>query len=214
MDESIATLNRILGKSSQGTGSQDSGSEGSNINDLTNLFHFLLLDKVDVKIRDKLTKVYSIFRSTSPQSGPEPAPQPGAPQPPEPGPEPAPQPPQPPSEPEITYTPLEEKRKKAQSIDTDHTNLLKELNNKKHIGEKEKSLESNDPVGNLIDQIYNFSLYEKCIVDGNIIQYPYKLDYNAIHNTAYHAYSRVERDYFISWANDLKRWVDSLKPKT
>jgi hypothetical protein len=67
---SIATLNRILGKeSSQGSGSQreetegSEGLEGSNINDLTNLFHFLLLDKVDVKIKDKLTAVYKIFRS-------------------------------------------------------------------------------------------------------------------------------------------------------
>lgn len=84
MNESIATLDRILGKSSQGP--EGSGPQGSNVNDLTNLFHFLLLDKVDVKpeIRDKLTKVYSIFRSNSisqpvpPQPG---APQPGPPQP-------------------------------------------------------------------------------------------------------------------------------------
>ena len=89
MKESIDTLDRILGKEcSQGSGPQDQGSgpqdqgskdsEGSNINDLTNLFHFLLLDKVDVKIRDKLTAVYKIFRSkTIPQSGP---PQSGPPQ--------------------------------------------------------------------------------------------------------------------------------------
>lgn len=90
MDESIATLDRILGKESQGSqgsqglegsGPQGSSSqgEGSNINDLTNLFHFLLLDKVDVKIKDKLTAVYKIFRSNSvpqlasrPPSGPSP----------------------------------------------------------------------------------------------------------------------------------------------
>ena len=98
MIESIATLDRILGKESQGpegsgpegSGPQGSGSssEGSNVNDLTNLFHFLLLDKVDVKkeIKEKLTKVYQIFRSNPvPQPAPEPAPQPA--------PKPAPQPP-------------------------------------------------------------------------------------------------------------------------
>lgn len=88
IDESSATLNRILGKNgleeSQGPqgsqGSQGSDSEGSNINDLTNLFHFLLLDDkhtVNQKIRDKLTKVYQIFRSTPPvpQQPPQPVPQ-------------------------------------------------------------------------------------------------------------------------------------------
>lgn len=71
MGESIATLNRILGKAALNGPPSHQGSEGSesneayNINDLTNLFHFLLLDKHEVKqeIRDKLTKVYSIFRS-------------------------------------------------------------------------------------------------------------------------------------------------------
>lgn len=91
--------------------------------------------------------------------------------------------------------------------------MLKELNNKKYLDKKENSKNPDDPVGMLIDQIYKFSLYEKCIIDDKIIQYPHKLDYNAIHNSAYIAYTLVERDYFISWANDLKRWVDNLKPK-
>jgi hypothetical protein len=92
--------------------------------------------------------------------------------------------------------------------------LLKELKNDNYLGKKENNKNSDDPVGNLIDKIYNFSLYEKCVINGNIIQYPHKLNYNAIHNTSYHAYTELERDYFISWANDLKRWVDYLKSKT
>jgi len=91
--------------------------------------------------------------------------------------------------------------------------LIKALNDPKYDGKKEISLEPNDPIGNLIDQIYKFSLYENCVIDNKIVQYPHKLDYNAIHNTAYHAYKPLERDYFVSWANDLKRWVDNLKPK-
>jgi len=90
MKESISILDRILGTKSQEDGpqgSQGSSSEGSNVNDLTNLFHFLLLDKINIKpeIRDKLTKVYSIFRSTPVQAGvtpPAPAPAPPAPAPP------------------------------------------------------------------------------------------------------------------------------------
>ena len=105
------------------------------------------------------------------------------------------------------------KQDDVQQIDIDYTALEKELKNSKYNGQKEKSLEPNDPIGSLIDQIYKCSLYENCVINGKIVRYPYKLDYNAIHNSSYHAYTDLERDYFLSWANDLKRWVDALKAK-
>jgi hypothetical protein len=253
INESSATLDRILGKSSQGPqgsgpqgpqGPQGSGSqgEGSNINDLTNLFHFLLLDKVDVKqeIRDKLTKVYTIFRSNpisqpgapqpgplepgAPQPGPlEPGPlEPGAPKPEVPKPSPklalklvskpgAPKPLGPQPPSEITYTPLEQKPEEVQLIDTEYSKLLIELKNKKYLNQRQKHDDPNDIIKGLIDKIRHFTLYEKCLKDGKVKTFETPLDYIIVNRTANAGYTSVERDYFIGWATKLKEWVDGLK---
>ena len=78
IQDSSTILDSILGKASDSSILQatDQGLEqGSNLNDLTNLFHFLLLDKHNVKkeIKDKLTAVYKIFRSPSQLSQPGPS---------------------------------------------------------------------------------------------------------------------------------------------
>jgi hypothetical protein len=214
LEESSKLVNNLL----QGQGSnvlnpseKPSGNPSGNLTNINNLFHFLLLDKINLKdeIKDKLTRVYEIFSSKSLASSKSKSGSEGTDQ----GSETT----MPKPKIEIPYSSENQnilKIEKIQKIDTDYAMLEKELKNPLYIDKKQMKVEESDPIRSLIEKIIKFSFYEKCLNQGEIMQFKPRLNYDAINNSANIKYGPIERDYFLFWAKELKEWVDTFKPKS